>query len=136
MDQDIYEKPYNHTKFSLISETNDNNFEIFMTEKIWKPIIAGHVFIIHGNHLYLQKLKELGFRDWVPNMSAREQLTQASFIGAIGGFRSLVASIYDLRAHEAFRDKDWGSVERFRKVTTSLQPVSYTHLTLPTKRIV
>lgn len=62
MDQDIYEKPYNHTKFSLISETNDNNFEIFMTEKIWKPIIAGHVFIIHGNHLYLQKLKELGFK--------------------------------------------------------------------------
>lgn len=69
-----------------------------------------------------QKLKDLGFRDWVPNMSAREQLTQASFIGAIGGFRSLIASIYDLRAHEAFRDKDWGSVERFRKVTTSLQP--------------
>ncbi len=69
-----------------------------------------------------QKLKDKGFRDWVPNMSAREQLTQASFIGAIGGFRSLVASIYDLRAHEAFRDKDWGSVERFRKVTTSLQP--------------
>ena len=69
-----------------------------------------------------QKLKDKGFRDWVPNMSAREQLTQASFIGAIGGFRSLVASIYDLRAHEAFRDKNWGSVERFRKVTTSLQP--------------
>ena len=67
-------------------------------------------------------LKEQGFRDWSPSMSAREQLTQASFVGSIGGFRSLIASIYDLRAHQAFRDKDWASVEKFRAVTTSLQP--------------
>ena len=69
-----------------------------------------------------KELEKYGFRDWVPDISAREQLTQAGFLGAIGGFRSLVASIYDLRAHEAFRDKDWASVERFRKITTSLQP--------------
>ncbi|MDB4783492.1 hypothetical protein OAG39_02620 [Verrucomicrobiales bacterium] len=69
-----------------------------------------------------QMLKEQGFRDWSPSMSAREQLTQASFVGSVGGFRSLIASIYDLRAHQAFRDKDWASVEKFRGVTTSLQP--------------
>ena len=40
LDQEIYEKPYNDTKFNLISETNDNNTDIFMTEKIWKPIIC------------------------------------------------------------------------------------------------
>lgn len=62
MDQDIYEKPYNDTKFSLVSETNDTNNEVFMTEKIWKAIIAEHVFVVHGNFLYLQKLRELGFR--------------------------------------------------------------------------
>lgn len=67
-------------------------------------------------------LKEQGFRDWAPSMSAREQLTQASFVGSIGGFRSLIASIYDLRAHQAFLDKDWASVEKFRGITTSLQP--------------
>jgi len=33
-----------------------------MTEKIWKPIIAQQVFIVHGNHLYLQKLRETGFK--------------------------------------------------------------------------
>ena len=33
-----------------------------MTEKIWKPIIAQHVFVVHGNHLYLQKLREMGFK--------------------------------------------------------------------------
>ena len=62
LDQDIYEKPYNDTKFNLVSETNDNSTDVFMTEKIWKPIIAEQVFIVHGNYLYLQKLKELGFK--------------------------------------------------------------------------
>ena len=62
LDQDIYEKPYNHCKFSLISESNDTNDEVFMTEKIWKAIIAEHLFVVHGNYLYLQKLKELGFK--------------------------------------------------------------------------
>ena len=62
MDQDIYEKPYNDTKYSLVSETNDVGNEVFMTEKIWKAIIAKHVFVVHGNYLYLQKLREMGFK--------------------------------------------------------------------------
>ena len=62
MDQDLYEKPYNDSVYSLVSETNDNDTDVFMTEKIWKPIIAQHVFIVHGNHLYLQKLREMGFK--------------------------------------------------------------------------
>ena len=61
-DQDLYERPYNDTKFSLISETNDNNNEVFITEKIWKAIIAKHVFVVHGNLGYLKKLQALGFQ--------------------------------------------------------------------------
>ena len=61
-DQDLYEKPYNDTKYNLISETNDNNNDVFMTEKIWKPIIAQQIFVVHGNYLYLQKLREIGFK--------------------------------------------------------------------------
>ena len=64
MDQDIYEKPYNDTACSIVSETNDNNYEIFMTEKIWKPIIAQQLFVVHGNYLYLQKLREMGFKTY------------------------------------------------------------------------
>tara|TARA_X000001382_G_C3153547_1_gene173786 strand:- start:64 stop:1140 length:1077 start_codon:yes stop_codon:yes gene_type:complete len=62
MDQDIYGLPYSDSVCSLVSETNDNDYEIFMTEKIWKPIMAQHTFVIHGNHLYLQKLREMGFK--------------------------------------------------------------------------
>ena len=61
-DQDITELPYIDTVCSLVSETNDNDYEVFMTEKIWKPIMAQHVFVVHGNYLYLQKLKEMGFK--------------------------------------------------------------------------
>jgi hypothetical protein len=61
-DQDIFENPYNDTKYSLVSETNDTNDEVFMTEKIWKPIIAQQPFVVHGNYLYLQKLREMGFK--------------------------------------------------------------------------
>tara|TARA_A100001011_G_scaffold74743_1_gene76839 strand:+ start:2160 stop:3293 length:1134 start_codon:yes stop_codon:yes gene_type:complete len=61
-DQDITELPYIDTVCSIVSETNDNDYEVFMTEKIWKPIMAQHVFVVHGNYLYLQKLKEMGFK--------------------------------------------------------------------------
>ena len=62
MDQDIYEKPYNDSACSIVSETNDNDYEVFMTEKIWKPIIAQQLFVVHGNYLYLQKLRSMGFK--------------------------------------------------------------------------
>ena len=61
MDQDIYEKPYNDTVCSIVSETNIGD-GIFLTEKIWKPIIAGHLFVVHGNTYYLKRLRELGFK--------------------------------------------------------------------------
>jgi len=61
-DQDITEQPYVDTVCSIVSETNDNDTDVFMTEKIWKPIMAQQVFVVHGNHLYLQKFREIGFK--------------------------------------------------------------------------
>lgn len=45
-----------------MSEATAVNTEIFMTERIWKSIMAEHVFVVHGNYLYLQKLREMGFK--------------------------------------------------------------------------
>lgn len=61
-DQDIFEKPYNVSGINIVSETNDKNKEIFITEKLWKPIIAGQIFVVYGNYKTLSKLKELGFQ--------------------------------------------------------------------------
>ena len=63
-------------------------------------ILIGFGFVRIPIEMNTEQLrKKEGFRDWSPSMSAREQLTQASFVGSIGGFRSLIASIYDLRAN-------------------------------------
>lgn len=61
-DQDIYEPQFNDTAFNLVSETNDNNHDVFITEKLWKPVIAQQIFVVHGNFGYLKRLKEMGFR--------------------------------------------------------------------------
>jgi len=61
-DQDIVTKQYNDSKFSLLSESSVNNEEVFITERLWKSIIAEHPFVVHGNYLYLQKLREIGFK--------------------------------------------------------------------------
>jgi hypothetical protein len=61
-DQDIYEPQFNDCAFNLISETNDNDYEIFITEKLWKPIIARQVFVVHGNYHYLKRLQDMGFK--------------------------------------------------------------------------
>lgn len=60
-DQEIYELPYNHSAYNLVSETQIDG-ELFITEKIWKPIIAQQIFVVHGKQYYLKNLQELGFQ--------------------------------------------------------------------------
>jgi len=62
MDQDLYEKPYNDTAISIVSETSDK--KMFITEKIYKPLIAGHIFMVHGCNGIMAKLRELGFKTY------------------------------------------------------------------------
>ena len=83
--------------------------------------VAGFLRISYERKMETE-FKEQGFRDWSPGLSSRDQLTQAAFVGALGGFRSLVASVYHLKAHNSFVKKNWGEVERLRTVTASLQP--------------
>ena len=63
-DQQIYEKPYNDSGVSIVTESIVNGDEIFLTEKIWKPIIAGQPFVVHGQCGYLKHLKKLGFKTY------------------------------------------------------------------------
>ena len=61
-DQNIFEKPYNDSKYSLITESNVNNNETFITEKIWKAIIMKHIFVVYGNYKTLETLRQQGFK--------------------------------------------------------------------------
>jgi hypothetical protein len=61
MDQRMYEKPYNESGISIVSETQVED-DMFITEKTWKPIILKQIFIILGPIGILKKLKDLGFK--------------------------------------------------------------------------
>ena len=60
-DQDIYELPYNHSAYNIVSETHDRG-DTFVTEKIWKPVIMQQMFVVHSTPHYLKTLRELGFQ--------------------------------------------------------------------------
>jgi len=57
-----------------------------------------------------------------PDFSLRESLPQMGFAAALGGLRSLVASITYLQAYVAFEDIEWGKVDSLMALTTRLQP--------------
>jgi len=93
-DQDIYEKPYNHSYISIVSETSDSNLEIFMTEKIWKAIIAEQIFIVHGNYKYLKKLNEMGFKTFENIFSEKYDEEPDPYLRR----RRIVNLLYDIKS--------------------------------------
>lgn len=134
MDQEIFEKPYNDTKYNIVSETNDNDYEVFMTEKIWKPIMAKQVFVVHGNYLYLQKLKEMGFKtfgayfdesyDLERNPDRRiEKITELCLNLKEMNWRDIYLQTQALRIHnfETFFDKKKLSVQINRTIELFLE---------------
>jgi nucleoside-diphosphate-sugar epimerase len=50
------------TFISLVTETLIDTSILFMSEKIWKPIVTGHPFIVLGNVNTLSYLKEQGYK--------------------------------------------------------------------------
>ena len=52
---------YNDTYFSVVSETCFETDQTFRTEKLWKPMLMKHPFVVVSNAGYLAGLRELGF---------------------------------------------------------------------------
>ena len=53
---------YKRTFISIVTETISSNDTLFLSEKIFKPIIVGHPFIVYGNPNTLKYLKEIGYK--------------------------------------------------------------------------
>jgi len=58
----LNKKIYEETFVSIVSETIIDNNSVFLSEKIWKPIMLGHPFMIVGSNNMLEKLKEFGYK--------------------------------------------------------------------------
>ena len=53
---------YTDTWFSVVTETIFDYPYTFRTEKIWKPILMAHPFVVAANPGYLESLRAAGFR--------------------------------------------------------------------------
>jgi hypothetical protein len=53
---------YTDTWFSLVTETIYDYPHTFRTEKIWKPILMAHPFVVAANRGYLRDLRNAGFK--------------------------------------------------------------------------
>jgi hypothetical protein len=74
----IYPEQYQDTWFTLVSETVFEYPYSFRTEKIWKPILAGHPFLVCANAGFYRDLRNLGFRTF-------DRLIDESFDSIING---------------------------------------------------
>lgn len=64
IDGHVYAAQYQDTWFSLIAETVCEYPYSFRTEKIYKPILAGHPFIVAANQNFYRDLRNLGFMSY------------------------------------------------------------------------
>jgi hypothetical protein len=85
--------PYRDTCYSIITETHFTNDRLFVSEKLWKPIVNRHPFLVAGTPGTLAYLHSLGFRTFTPainehydSLSDDRQRMQALFaaIDALG----------------------------------------------------
>jgi len=53
---------YTDTWFSVVTETIFDYPHTFRTEKIWKPMLMAHPFVVAANPGYLQDLRNVGFQ--------------------------------------------------------------------------
>jgi len=70
---DTTEYLYNDSYFSIVTETNyyDNTPGRFLSEKVFKPIIMKHPFILVSNPYSLTLVKELGYKTFSPFIDER-----------------------------------------------------------------
>jgi hypothetical protein len=64
----ITKEDYERTFVSLLTESLADDDTLFLSEKIWKPIMVGHPFIVYGNQHTLRHLKTMGyqtFNKWI-----------------------------------------------------------------------
>jgi hypothetical protein len=75
--------------------------------------------------IHLSRLQQAaGFRTTNLNLPLRQQVGQMGFVAALSGFRSLLAAILWIDAHNAWQKVEWGRMASLLQTVTTLQPKS------------
>jgi len=95
----------------------------------WKKIALAFAVIVAGGAVRLPleqhhtaELRAQHLLEPPLRLSLRDELGQSLFIATLGGFRSPVASVMELRAVTPWMKGDWGAVEENYALCTRLQP--------------
>ena len=79
---------YNDSLISIVSETDHNGSHSFLTEKTWKPMIAGHPFLFHATADHENFLESLGFEMYLKTYGDVKKITSIVSDLAHGGYKS------------------------------------------------
>lgn len=95
----------------------------------WKSLFFALAVIIAGGALrlpleqrYTTEMRRKNLLETPLKVSLRDELGQTAFIAVLGGFRSVVASIMELRAITPWQQSNYGVVEECYAICTRLQP--------------
>ena len=69
-----------------------------------------------------RELQARGILEPPLNASLREELGQSFFIAVLGGFRSVVASLVELKTIQPWQEAQWGLVDEYYAICNRLQP--------------
>ena len=72
-------QPYLDSYFSIVTETGFPEPTKFATEKVFRPMLHFHPFIVYGSHGTLKMLKELGFKTFSPFIDESYDEEESSF---------------------------------------------------------
>lgn len=64
VNQEILPLNYHYAGFEIVNESIVSDTSIFLTEKIWKPILYKKFFIVHGCKNTMKYLTDLGFEPY------------------------------------------------------------------------
>lgn len=86
---DINGEYYKDFPINVISETLFFSAATFASEKVWKPILMGQIFMPMAAPLYLQSLRDLGFKTFSPYVNEEYDLMMDPVERALGIVKSL-----------------------------------------------
>tara|TARA_R100000541_G_scaffold39974_1_gene47657 strand:- start:107 stop:766 length:660 start_codon:yes stop_codon:yes gene_type:complete len=72
-------EPYLDSYFSIVTETGFPEPTKFATEKVFRPMLHFHPFIVYGSQGTLKMLKELGFKTFSPFIDESYDEEESSF---------------------------------------------------------
>ena len=87
-DNNLWEKHYKDTAVEIVMETNQTPDTFFITEKTFRPIAYGKLFLVIGSPEFEQNLKRLGF-DIFDDIIDKSYDSESSYIRVDAVFKSL-----------------------------------------------